>query len=316
MKKITLIIVVIISSVQFSYAQWTANGTNIYNTNSGNVGIGVTTPNRKLTVNGMISSATNGQSGFHLYNNGANSEWYIQQKSQTDGSFYITRFAATNSSDYLTITPAGYVGIGTASPTSKLTIAGAGNPNPNTGSETDYVGLNLTFKGESQSQSFNLGSVKMVQPSGAYVDNADMVFSTSIQNLSEKMRITGTGNVGIGTTNPDAKLSVNGTVHAREVRVNLNGWPDYVFHENYILPSLNEVKRYIENNHHLPEMPSASQVANDGLNLGEINKVLTKKVEELTLYLIDLNARLKKQQNEIRKLRRTSSNHLHDGYKN
>ncbi|WCT13633.1 tail fiber protein [Mucilaginibacter jinjuensis] len=94
-------------------------------------------------------------------------------------------------------------------------------------------------------------------------------------------------NVGIGTYNPDAKLTVQGTVHATEVLVDQTvPTPDYVFDKDYDLASLKDVKTYIDQNHHLPEIPSAAQVAKEGINLGEMNAKLLKKIEELTLYLI------------------------------
>jgi hypothetical protein len=101
------------------------------------------------------------------------------------------------------------------------------------------------------------------------------------------------GNIGIGTISPNGfKLAVKGTVHAQQVNVDLNNWADYVFDKAYHLPSLTEVKTYIDQNHHLPEIPSAEQVEKDGLNLGEMNKLLLKKVEELTLYTIDSDNRI------------------------
>jgi hypothetical protein len=75
-------------------------------------------------------------------------------------------------------------------------------------------------------------------------------------------------------------------------------WPDYVFKPSYTLPSLTEVKSYIDQNHHLPEIPSAEQIEKDGLNLGEMNKVLVKKVEELTLYLIEMKEEKEKKEKE------------------
>ncbi len=111
------------------------------------------------------------------------------------------------------------------------------------------------------------------------------------------------GNVGIGTTNPDQKLTVKGTIHSQEVIVDMNVLPDYVFKPAYHLPTLTEIKTYIDQNHHLPEMPSAEQVAKDGLNLGDMNARLLKKVEELTLYLIEENKQNKIQQKEINQLK-------------
>lgn len=115
------------------------------------------------------------------------------------------------------------------------------------------------------------------------------------------------GSVGIGVTNAPIgyKLAVNGNVIATEVTVKLYAnWPDYVFKKNYRLPTLSEVKTYIDKNHHLPDMPSEKEVADNGLNLGEMNKVLTKKIEELTLYLIQqqkINQSLQKQINNLAK---------------
>ncbi|MEI9920512.1 MAG: hypothetical protein WDO14_17225 [Bacteroidota bacterium] len=98
------------------------------------------------------------------------------------------------------------------------------------------------------------------------------------------------GFIGFGTTNPDARLSVKGQVHAQEVKVDLNGAiaPDYVFAKEYKLPSLDKLKEYIEQYQHLPEVPSAKEMDANGINVGEMNLLLLKKIEELTLYVIEL----------------------------
>jgi hypothetical protein len=109
------------------------------------------------------------------------------------------------------------------------------------------------------------------------------------------------GNVGIGTVDPHGyKLAVNGNVIATSMTVKLyNNWPDYVFKPNYRLPSLTAVKAYIDQNQHLPEMPSEQEVKDNGINLGEIVKIQTKKIEELTLYLINKDKQLEEQQKQI-----------------
>lgn len=107
--------------------------------------------------------------------------------------------------------------------------------------------------------------------------------------------ITTDMNVGIGTATPDAKLTVNGTIHAKEVLIDLNGpLADYVFEPDYVLPSLSKVKQYIQENKHLPDIPSATQVEQCGLSVGEMQNLLLQKIEELTLYTIELKEEIER----------------------
>lgn len=107
--------------------------------------------------------------------------------------------------------------------------------------------------------------------------------------------ITTDMNVGIGTATPDAKLTVNGTIHAKEVLIDLNGpLADYVFEPDYVLPSLSKVKQYIQENKHLPDIPSATQVEQEGMSVGDMQNLLLQKIEELTLYTIELKEEIER----------------------
>jgi hypothetical protein len=114
-----------------------------------------------------------------------------------------------------------------------------------------------------------------------------------ITNNTEQMRIGANGNVGIGTTSiASYKLSVNGNIRTRKVRVDQDTWADYVFENNYQLRPINELERYIQVEKHLPDVPSAAEVKKEGLDLGDNQAVLLKKIEELTLYVIEQNKKI------------------------
>ena len=113
-----------------------------------------------------------------------------------------------------------------------------------------------------------------------------------------------TGNVGIGTTAVSgARLSVEGIIRARRVLVN-NTWADYVFEANYQLMPLVDLETYITTKKHLPNVPTAQDVEKNGVDLGEINKILVEKVEELTLYIIALNKRMEQLEAENKQIKK------------
>jgi len=111
------------------------------------------------------------------------------------------------------------------------------------------------------------------------------------------------GNVGIGTVNPTERLSVKGKIRAQEIKVETANWPDYVFDKDYQVPSLKETEQHIKEKGHLPGIPSAEEVKINGVDLGEMNAKLLRKIEELTLHLIDLDKKVNNLDNENKELK-------------
>lgn len=314
---------IIALSCSYSYAQ------NTYPwPSSGNVGIGVTNP---LTINSsaaLFSSATplvEMRTGTNSNNNpyselitirhsGIGSAAVSRQlgllfklsdettttETNKMGGFLLESGAAfansptfsllTSNTRRLTIDQSGNVGIGTTAPQNKLDIRGGNASIYNTGSTSQLVvgssTTGKTYVGLSTSaDTAGYGIISSVSASGS---------------TSGKLVINPDGgNVGIGITTPDAKLAVNGTIHTKEVKVDLTGWPDYIFKPQYELPPLSAVQSYIDQHQHLPELPSEQEVIKNGINLGEMNKLLVKKIEELTLYLIQKDKQLNDQTRQI-----------------
>ena len=164
------------------------------------------------------------------------------------------------------------VGIGTNNASSTLTVSGGLRvEDPNDSNITLLVGYNPTGAGFVYLSPFNHGSGQWI-------------------NLALN---GGGGNVGIGTLIPTHTLTVNGNIGAEEIIVVPNiPYSDFVFEDDYELRSLEEVERYIEEHGHLPEIPSATEVEEDGLFLGVMQVKLLQKIEELTLYLIEQNKKI------------------------
>jgi len=129
-----------------------------------------------------------------------------------------------------------------------------------------------------------------IQVQGA-ADTGSSFRVTNFSN-SELFRVLGNGNIGIGTNSPQARLTVNGDIVSKKVKVTQMGWPDYVFRNDYRLLPLDQVESYITQHKHLPGIVSEQEVGAKGLDLGDNQAALLKKVEELTLYLIQQNKAL------------------------
>jgi hypothetical protein len=193
----------------------------------------------------------------------------------------------------------GNIGIGTTSPSEKLEVNGNVNVGLSTGATTGY-GSRLNLRGLIDDgdpiwmSRYNAGpnQTELRVNIGDDVGGEDAFtvgnFFYGDGQWKTFMKVQNNGNVGIGTAAPDAALTVKGTIHTNEVKVDLNvPGPDYVFEKGYPLMSLEETKAYIDANKHLPEVPSAKEMEKNGVQLGEMNLLLLKKLEELTLHLIE-----------------------------
>ena len=261
-------------SAEGSFGFWTPASpfALIVNKTTGNVGIGTTTPTAKLDIVGdlkvagrLISNSSDGlKVSGRLQSDSPDGGLWL---SNEDNAF-VGNFSAEGSFGFST--PAspfalmvnkttGNVGIGTHSPTAKLHVNG------DTRLQGDIRIDNAVSIGGTND--FSIDATDVV--GGRFIVKPD-------------------GNVGIGTIDPQSKLAVDGKITTREVEVTANGWSDFVFEEGYALKNLEEVEKYIEKNKHLPDVPSEKEVMKNGLNLGDMDAILLQKIEELTLYMIEL----------------------------
>ncbi len=249
---------------------------------SGFMGVGTTTPTEMLHVNGnILSNKVTTTTGFV---NSTSANLTLQ----------------TNNLDRVSVLSSnGNVGIGTSAPEEKLQITGGNLVLDNGNTPTIYTGIGTTELNRYLQFSNSKGA-----PSPAGVKAGGVLISDSYTYANPgKNDLIVKGKVAIGTplsSNPNNYiLAVNGGIGAKDVRVEKisSTWPDYVFHKNYALTPLTEVAKYIDENKHLQDVPSATEVEKNGHSLGDMDAILLKKVEELTLYIIQ-------QQKEIEALKK------------
>ena len=279
----------------------TLNVTNITYDNAivnGKLGIGTNDPKDKLhVVNGNIliskttSSETEGSLIFDdckidgVYCGGSYNIWGIQyhHSNRKNGlEFWNDNGIQTKTEEgdeestrgrvpVLFLTNNNNVGIGTSSPQTRLDVDGS------------FGAASANIAGNLSAQSANIN--------GALTANSAM-----ITTITGNTNVSGTLSANVLETE---NANINGSLCVQEIRVHRAGtpcWPDYVFSKNYKLLPLVEVEQFIKENKHLPAVPSAAEVEANGVNLGEMNAILIQKVEELTLYILDLQ----KQINELK----------------
>jgi hypothetical protein len=273
---------------------------------NGYVGIGTTAPQAKMHIAGRTIIETD-DDDILTFNNNDNSWQYMQFKRSgvrkawmglnDQNDFYINRDDGNNIILY-----GGNIGIGTTSPVTKLHVNGAafitaGLLLGNTSNDVGYAQQKIDFGGGSNFDAlwinrYNAASdfSEMRVNIGDDGNDKFIVGYTSYMDGSYKpaMTVRADGLVAIGGNNFSAgfRLFVEDGIRTRKIKVDQAVWADYVFADDYKLPSLAEVEKFIYNNRHLPGIPSAKTVEKEGLDLGENQAALLKKIEELTLYLI------------------------------
>lgn len=298
------------------------------NPDGGNVGIGTIDPSLAGTTTSKFTiTQIDDFTGLTIGNSSGVPRFALNGRQ--NGSWTMFDYASGYHIPGIT-QKSGNVGIGTTTPTGKLHIAGnfSGgiiqdvNDRPSIGLSGQYPQAVLMSGGidnPNHGPTVMLGSYDSgtsgthkhwsIGTSGRESTFLDIGYSVNdlnphagIRNYngSTIMTLLNTGNVGIGTTQPDAKLTVKGKIHAEEVKVDLNvPGPDYVFEKDYDLKSLEEVEKFVSEKKHLPEIPSAKEMKEEGISMGEMQMKLLQKIEELTLYSIEQNKKLAAQNTRV-----------------
>jgi hypothetical protein len=305
---------------------WTNNTKRMTVTNTGSVGIGTATPDKLFTV---ISTGVNTQIAKF-----ADNTRYIGLGRDEVAAFDLAGavadvFLGSNGTNTFL---RGNVGVGTNVPSEHFQI---GDRFVFHDGGSKYIGYNTHFNGTN--------NVRLVNDYASSISfgSGDINFQTDINstagsviNGTSRLMIKNTGEIGIGTSTPNKKLTVvgdvaitssavnafdiidpstsvvnfrvknTGVVYAREVNVLLTTFPDYVFNKEYKLTPLHEVESYIIKNHHLKGFETAKEYESNGMNVGEVVKLQQEKIEELTLYIIEQQKQLEELKKDMKSLKK------------
>ena len=313
----------------FVIAPWANSSAGIRIQGNGNVGIGVALPVSNLHISNnnyaAIYMGNNNSTGHHITHESSDNSFNIWSGAVGNGTMKLRiDGSATGNISFLNSN----VGIGTSTPIAALHVIGntvitSAAGWPPSGSYAPFIKSNTNVNGLSDATKpeytwFNNDQCGMFHPAGDVIG-----FTTG---GTERVRIDANGNIGIGTTSPTAKLDLSansttlansisvkdlnnnqvnflvkttGFVYAREINVQLSNFPDYVFEKSYNLLPINELEKYIKTYQHLPNVPSAEEIEKNGGNLGELNKIQMEKIEELTLYIIEMKKEIEELKTKI-----------------
>ncbi len=314
--------------------------------NGGNVGIGTQSPSAKFHVvagskqeiqtyiatsaSGISDFAVGGVGwkftrpgdgafahGIYTYDSSGGVKNNLAVSSRSDIVFTAGSSDPSGSPERMRISETGNVGVGTTNPGAKLEVKGSYG---STGSGGDLYANTENSVITLDAGSSRLGFVKQYGDYPAIAagsasplrlghwNTPNLLGNVSSGTFTPNLVIDTAGNVGIGTTNTSSyKLAVLGSIHATSVVVE-TGWSDYVFDKDYRLAPLSEVEAHIKAEKHLPGIPSAAEVAEKGVSLGDMQSKLLAKVEELTLHLIEQEKRIARLEQENRQLKGQSIN--------
>lgn len=259
MKKILAVIAFLMIGVM-TYAQWTAGPGNLWNQTTGRIGVNTTTPGELMHI--YTAGAVTGADGRAVY---LSESGYTGSALRTLGGFQVN---ASNGDKFLTAfrhNANGYQDM----------------------LQSVYISATSTW---AEFMYFRCDNAKWMMRQG--VQDAEFMNKGAVYFNNDPSGVfsANSGKVGIGTQSiaADVKLQVGGKVKCQEVEVAVTPWPDHVFKADYNLMPLNEVETFINANSHLPGVPSEAEVASNGVKVGEMNATLLQKIEELTLYMINL----------------------------
>jgi hypothetical protein len=307
----------------------------IFPTNGDNVGIGTLAPTQRLNIVSTDSTSANmirfnhngiNNSTLNIGTAPVNYSIVLQRKANViesytdlhlgaayDGNiFFETARTGGFAPIRMTLANNGWLGIGTQDPSAKLHVDG-GNIKLSASAGYPY-GVNIDMDSPTpwaREFSFSTGATGKLFSFGVYGQGGDSLIYGYIGGNDTANNVYGkpwmvfrpNGNIGIGTTNPGSyKLAVEGVLGARKIKVTQGTWSDFVFDSDYTLMPLTAVDDFIRMKKHLPQVPSAAEVAEQGLDLGNINKILLQKIEELTLYMIQENKDKKALQQQVQQL--------------
>jgi hypothetical protein len=277
---------------------------------NGNVGIGTTTPSAPLSFPAVVGDkitlypGASGNVGFGVQGN------LFQMFSDYSGADIAFGYGTSNNfTETMRVGGNGYVGIGRIPGSYKLEIGGT-QPGIGFFSGTNFAGLIFAFDnalhigGKNGVSGSSAANDLILQPPSTFPFFSGNV-GVSTNTPTAKLQVNGNTMIGSGSPAAGYALSVNGKIICTEAKVQLNSsWPDYVFQNNYRLMPLQDLEQFVFKKQHLPNIPSATETELNGVELGDMVKRLVEKVEELTLYVIQLkkeNTQLSKKIDQLQK---------------